>query len=146
MRVEEQLLSILQSLSISTDPDSALWQREPSGLYTVKSMYNFLNSCGISYSFTKSVWSLKIPLKNKLFLWLTLHNKILTKITCLRRVGKLLIIFLWIAPMLFPSGIASLVSIPKVLCYNLAQLLIFGIHACSFPMPICVLGVQCLLL
>jgi zinc-binding in reverse transcriptase len=34
---------------------------------------------GVTINLSKLVWALKIPMKNKLFLWMTLHNKILTK-------------------------------------------------------------------
>jgi zinc-binding in reverse transcriptase len=34
---------------------------------------------GVKTILPKSVWVLKIPIKNKLFLWMTLHNQILTK-------------------------------------------------------------------
>jgi zinc-binding in reverse transcriptase len=42
-------------------------------------MYTFLYFGGIHTLTSHLVWSLKISLKHKLFLWLTLHNKILTK-------------------------------------------------------------------
>jgi zinc-binding in reverse transcriptase len=34
---------------------------------------------GVKTILPKSIWVLKIPIKNKFFLWMTLHNKILTK-------------------------------------------------------------------
>jgi zinc-binding in reverse transcriptase len=42
-------------------------------------MYNFLCFGGVITHLPKSVWALKIPLKHKLFIWIALHNKILTK-------------------------------------------------------------------
>jgi zinc-binding in reverse transcriptase len=48
-------------------------------------MYNFLCFGGIKTNLSTSVWALKIPLKNKLFLWMVLHNKILTKDNLIKR-------------------------------------------------------------
>jgi zinc-binding in reverse transcriptase len=48
-------------------------------------MYLFLNFCGIKILMVGSVWKLKIPLKIKLFIWLALQGKILTKDVLLRR-------------------------------------------------------------
>jgi zinc-binding in reverse transcriptase len=48
-------------------------------------MYNFLCFGGIKTNLSTSVWALKIPLKYKLFLWMTLHNKIFTKDNLIKR-------------------------------------------------------------
>jgi zinc-binding in reverse transcriptase len=80
MRHEKtQLLSSLSSLSLTTTVDSAVWLWDPTGLYTVNSLYTFLCCGGVTVSLSKSVWVLKIPIKNKLFLWMVLNNKILTR-------------------------------------------------------------------
>jgi zinc-binding in reverse transcriptase len=80
MRHEKsQLLSILQNLRFTQSDDLAVWVWEPTGLYTIKSLYTFLCFGGVKTYLSKSVWSLKIPLKHKLFLWMLLNNKILTK-------------------------------------------------------------------
>jgi hypothetical protein len=66
------LLIALQSIQLSSIADSALWQLDPTGLFTVKLFYRFLNSGGICFSLSRTVWSLKIPLKNKLLSWLAI--------------------------------------------------------------------------
>jgi hypothetical protein len=48
--------------------ETTCWRLDRNGLYTVHSLYNFLNSGGIHYSLCRYVWVLKIPLKVKLFL------------------------------------------------------------------------------
>jgi hypothetical protein len=40
---KNQIIDILFVVNFFTDLDYALWQWEDSGLYSVKSMYNFLN-------------------------------------------------------------------------------------------------------
>jgi hypothetical protein len=68
MRVEKtQLIALLQSLNFSAELDSAIWVLESSDLYSVNSMYTFLNFGGVKCPIIKSVWTLKIPLKHKLF-------------------------------------------------------------------------------
>lgn len=39
-----QLLDIIQNVTFSTVLDAAIWQWEASGVFTIKSMYNLLNS------------------------------------------------------------------------------------------------------
>jgi hypothetical protein len=71
MRQEKsQILVILNSLTLTFNNDSAIWLWKSHGIYTIKSLYNFLCFDGITTLSSKSVWSLKIPLKNKLFLWM----------------------------------------------------------------------------
>jgi zinc-binding in reverse transcriptase len=47
--------------------------------FTQLSLYIIFYVLGVSINLSRSVWALKIPLKNKLFLWMVLHNKILIK-------------------------------------------------------------------
>jgi hypothetical protein len=69
MQVENnKLLLLLRSVQFQLQPNSAIWHLEKSSLYTVHSLYKFLNSGGIHSPLTRSVWALKVPLKIKLFL------------------------------------------------------------------------------
>jgi hypothetical protein len=64
MRIEKtKLLALCQSLQFSGHADSAIWHLDKSGLYSVHSLYKFLNSGGIHVSLRRSVWKLPIPLK-----------------------------------------------------------------------------------
>jgi zinc-binding in reverse transcriptase len=86
MRVEKtRLLFILFNLHLSSDYDSIFWHLDKSSLFTVHSMYKFLNYGGVHTPVIRSVWSLRISLKFKLFLWLALHNRILSRDNLLRR-------------------------------------------------------------
>jgi zinc-binding in reverse transcriptase len=79
MRQEKaQIIFILNALQFTTENDSAIWLWEANYFYTIKSLYNFLCFEGVITTLSKSVWSLKIPLKHKFFFWMALHNKILT--------------------------------------------------------------------
>jgi hypothetical protein len=57
----------------------------------------FLNFRGVKISLVGSVWQLKLPLKIKLFIWLTLQGKILTQdvFTEMRLVRFFLVCVLW---------------------------------------------------
>jgi len=69
------------------DKDRAKWDYEKSGLFSVKSIYKhmFRNSEDVD---SKQLWKAKIPLKVKIFMWLTLQNAILTKDNLLKRKWK----------------------------------------------------------
>jgi hypothetical protein len=70
MRKEKSdIITILNSLQFTGHIDSALWLWDSSRSYMIKSLYIFL--CfgeGVIINLSKLVWTLKIPLKNKLFL------------------------------------------------------------------------------
>jgi zinc-binding in reverse transcriptase len=86
MRHEKrQIITLLNSVQFTPELDSAIWMWESAGYYSIKSMYNFLCFGGVKTNLPTSVWALKIPLKNKLFLWMVLHNKILTKDNLIKR-------------------------------------------------------------
>jgi hypothetical protein len=80
-----EILQIAQSLHLTTDSDSLLWKFEPNGVFSVKSMYVVINFRGIVSVQVHSVWKLKIPPKIQFFLWLVVHNKILTRDNLVKR-------------------------------------------------------------
>jgi zinc-binding in reverse transcriptase len=80
-----RLLSIISNMQLSSDLNSIFWYLDKSGIFTVHSMYKFLNSGGVHTPLVRSVWSLRIPLKFKLFLWIATHNCILTRDNLLHR-------------------------------------------------------------
>ena len=67
--------------------DQVKWSLTKNGIFSVKSLYRelTLNSIGYPHKF---MWKAKIPLKIKIFLWLTLRKSILTKDNLLRRGWK----------------------------------------------------------
>ena len=52
---------------------------ESSGLYSVRSFYGIINSRGVVPMHTPAVWSLNIPPRIHVFLWLLANNKLLTR-------------------------------------------------------------------
>lgn len=65
--------------TMSTEPDKILWRWHSSGLFTVHSLYLWLEYGGIKNTTYTTLWKTKIPLKIKIFIWLVKEGKILTK-------------------------------------------------------------------
>jgi zinc-binding in reverse transcriptase len=81
-----EFLAFLTSLQLdSSISDTVFWGLLSTGIFTVHSMYLFLNFRGIRTSLVGSVWKLSISLKIKIFIWLALQVKILTRDVLLRR-------------------------------------------------------------
>lgn len=73
-------LSTLSPLLIdNTIPDTIHWRWNTSGLFTVHSLYTWLEYGGIKDKDYTTLWKTKIPLKIKIFMWLVKEGKILTK-------------------------------------------------------------------
>jgi zinc-binding in reverse transcriptase len=85
-REKAELLIILTNLSLDpTKSDTVVWGLLGIGLFIVHSMYLFLNFRGVKVLVVGSVWNLKITLKIKIFIWLALERRVLTKNALLRR-------------------------------------------------------------
>ena len=54
-----------------------VWGLHKNGFFSVNSMYKFLASNGLKV--TPEIWQMKIPLKNKNFMWFLKRGVILTK-------------------------------------------------------------------
>jgi zinc-binding in reverse transcriptase len=102
--------------------DINIWRWTVAGIFTVHSLYEWLDfGSVISHEFD-IVWKSKIPLKVKKIMWLLTKNKILTKKNLIRRgwqgdtscafvvILKLLIIFFSLAIMskLFGTGLHNI--------------------------------------
>ena len=74
-----EVLKIAQTINLSDGDDNLLCKLEPSGVYTVKSMYVVINFRGITPVNISAVWDIKVPPKIHFFLWLVTHNKLLTR-------------------------------------------------------------------
>jgi hypothetical protein len=74
--------------NVTLDPsqdDKLVWTLSKSGVFSVKSFYLAMQSCGVvPYKF---LWQVKIPLRVKTFLWMVLKKSILTRDVLLHRGG-----------------------------------------------------------
>jgi hypothetical protein len=62
------LVSLVQPSTLSTSKDKVVWHLEPSGVFSVQSLYAKLSQ-GATVAHHKDVWSAKVPLKIKIFAW-----------------------------------------------------------------------------
>ncbi|KAJ8436976.1 hypothetical protein Cgig2_012263 [Carnegiea gigantea] len=68
-------------------PDNVFWHGETSGRFSVKSAMSFLQQERRPRPLEswKWVWKLKVPLRVSMFVWLPLHNKLMTNVNRARR-------------------------------------------------------------
>jgi hypothetical protein len=68
------------------DEDRLIWTLSPSRVFSFRSFYLAMQSCGsVPYKF---LWKVKLPLRIKAFMWLVLKKSILTRDVLLKRRGK----------------------------------------------------------
>lgn len=68
----------LDGVLLNGERDQVSWCLEKKGHFTVKSLYNHLVFGGVVNMKLKQLWSSRIPLKVKNFMWLTHHNRLQT--------------------------------------------------------------------
>lgn len=74
-----QLLYIISTSSFTHSNDKIAWRWKHSGNFTVRSIYKILNFTGINDNKYAIIWTLPLPPKIRIFIWLLLNNRILTK-------------------------------------------------------------------
>ena len=72
------IVNSAHNINLSVDSDVIFWKWTKSGMFTTKSVYEYLerDSFGPNY---KWIWKAKIPLKIKIFLWQVMQDAILTR-------------------------------------------------------------------
>lgn len=75
----QQLLTILAPYTPNCVIDQPVWVLEPTGVYSVRSFYNMINWGGVYTPVWKKFWKIVVRRRYLVFLWLALHNKILTR-------------------------------------------------------------------
>ncbi|XVF32879.1 hypothetical protein REPUB_Repub17cG0121000 [Reevesia pubescens] len=86
INIPRELKEQLASFSPVPDlDDQVIWSAAPNGLFSVSSAYNLLLQPATPNPDWMKVWQLDIPPRIKHFLWLLLHNRLLTKEACVRR-------------------------------------------------------------
>ena len=82
---ELDLLAIVSHISFTHLEDKLSWRWDPQGKFTVKSLYQFLNFRGVKPRNAMLWWKIPIPLKIRIFMWLTSKNRILTTDNLIKR-------------------------------------------------------------
>ena len=83
----EQWLGIVDTVyhySFEDENDTPGWKWNKNGLFSTKSVYEFLTKEESSNEY-KHIWKAKMPYKIKIFMWLVERNAILTKDNLIRR-------------------------------------------------------------
>ncbi len=80
-----QLRVLTEDFTLSHSKDEVRWRLTGSEVFTVKSLYCFLQDSGVSDRSFQELWAIKAPLKVKIFVWLVLKCKVLTKDMLVRR-------------------------------------------------------------
>ena len=70
------MLEMLHHFNLQQGEDIPIWVLDKSGNYTTRSMYRFLTFGGVVNSRMKKIWSARLPMKIKVFLWLAIEDRI----------------------------------------------------------------------
>lgn len=81
----QELVEVASSITIANDTDAVIWQYEQSGKYSSKSFYAIINFRGVMPVFIPAVWSVEVPPKIQMFLWLLAQNRLMTVDNLFRR-------------------------------------------------------------
>jgi hypothetical protein len=72
----EDLVVLVEGVSLSQTPDTVKWILEKSGLFSIASLYRELMFLGVVNKWMMCIWRVKLPLKVKIFLWQVCNDKI----------------------------------------------------------------------
>lgn len=73
-----EIVELAATISLS-DEESLIWQFSSNGVYSSQSLYKVINFRGVLPVNVPAVWSIKIPPRVQLFLWLLINNRTLTR-------------------------------------------------------------------
>jgi hypothetical protein len=71
-------VELVGTIQFTDDADEMIWQFNSSEVYSSQSLYKIINFRGIQPVHVSAVWSLKIPPRVHIFLWLVVKNRALT--------------------------------------------------------------------
>lgn len=74
-----ELVELTAMVQFSEEEDEMVWQFNSSGVCSSQSLYKIINFRGIKTVHVSAVWSIKIPPRVHFFLWLLIHNRVLTR-------------------------------------------------------------------
>lgn len=61
------------------------WRWEENGLFSTSSAYKMIHRNGVNWGHHRKLWKLKAPPKVRFFVWILLHNRLLTRAVLRRR-------------------------------------------------------------
>jgi zinc-binding in reverse transcriptase len=73
------LYNMVSTIYISAESDQMCWRLAPNGKFSTHKVYQWLMFRSITDISADLWWNLPIPLKIKVFMWLVMHNRILTR-------------------------------------------------------------------
>jgi hypothetical protein len=76
MLVWHDLCAIVEDIRFGNEPDTLIWCYTKTGTYTTQSFYVIINYKGITPLYILVVWSIIVPQRIHMFLWLLSHNKL----------------------------------------------------------------------
>ena len=77
-----QLVEMVRKTQLRDENDTPpppIWSFETNGVYSVKSLYKQINLWGVVSAVYDKLWKVLCPQKIRVFLWLGVYNKILTR-------------------------------------------------------------------
>ncbi|OAY67736.1 putative ribonuclease H protein [Ananas comosus] len=80
-----ELVQRISAFIIDQRPDTIQWRWNTDGQFSVKSAYSALTDGGVRDACVSKIWELKIPLKFKVFGWLVLKKRTLTRDILVKR-------------------------------------------------------------
>jgi hypothetical protein len=64
-----ELTKLLEAAKITDTEDMVVWGLTKNGRFSIKSLYNFLTSGGVTCRMARKIWICRLPLKIRIFLW-----------------------------------------------------------------------------
>jgi hypothetical protein len=78
MQICQELCAVVEDVRLGYESDTLVWCYTKSRTYTTQSFYVVINYRGITPMYIRAIWSIIVPTKIHLFLWLLSHNKLAT--------------------------------------------------------------------
>jgi hypothetical protein len=67
---------VLENVTLNSEKETVRWIFEKSGKFTTSSLYRELTFPGVNIRWMNNIWTAKLPLKIKIFLWRVCNDKI----------------------------------------------------------------------
>jgi hypothetical protein len=84
----EELRIAVEQIELNCEEDVLHWALEPSGKSSTKSLYKLMANKGVTDHIMTELWSVKLPLKINIFLWVLWHDRVQTGEQLKKRNGK----------------------------------------------------------